>query len=184
MSEPNIDPDAFVENLLQEGQKWLADLREKHRPHGRRLTRSEIDHLQGYFEPDLLDMVRVVNVDSIENPAFLNLMPKAELPIPWDFSQEEALAVLDTILLVESRIDPADLLSILFQKCVFIVQFQLLGPYKMGARYLHGLIRNGFNYRELPMQKQAVDLQMRFDAGLRPFSVKAEVADAIRREII
>ena len=183
-ADPDIDPDAFVEKLLQEGQKWLGGLRARHRPNGRPLTRAEFENLSGYFDDELLETIRVVKVDRIENPEFLHLLTTAELPIPWDYSQEDALAVIDTILLVESRIDPADLLSVLFQKCVFVVQFQVLGPYKMGARYLHGLIQNGFNYSELPMQRQAVDLQMRFDAGLRPFSVRTEVEEAVRKNRI
>ena len=32
---------------------------------------------------------------------------------------------------------------------------------------MHGLFANGFNYPGLPMERQAEDLQFRYDAGLK-----------------
>lgn len=178
------DPEKIVDQILEAAETWIKDQRERHRPAGRPLERMEKDSLEGYFEDGLLNAVRIVEVEKIDNPEFFNMLPDMSLPVPFDYSAEPSLTVVDTILVVKAKVPPGEWLSILFQECVHVQQFQLLGAYKMSARYLHGLIVNGFNYREVPMEKQAYDLQMRFDAGLRAFSVKAEVEAAIRKDLI
>ena len=178
------DPERIVDQILDAAEAWLKGQREQHRPRGRPLERMEAESFNGYFDDALLNSIRVVEVEKIDNPEFFNMLPDIPLPVPFDYSAEPSLTVIDTILVVKSKVPPGEWLSILFQECVHVQQFQLLGAYRMSARYLHGLIVNGFNYREVPMEKQAYDLQMRFDAGLRPFSVKAEVEAALRRDLI
>jgi hypothetical protein len=52
------------------------------------------------------------------------------------------------------------------------------------SRYIDGLFENGFNYSKLPMEQQAHELQFRFDAGLRVFSVEREVEQALISRVI
>ena len=178
------DPERIVDQILDAAESWLNETRNQLRPRGRMLERMESETLNGYFEDELLNSLRIVEVEKIENPKFFEMLPEIPLPVPYDYSAEASLCVIDTILMVKEKVPPGEWLSILFEECVHAQQFRIIGPYKMAARYLHGLIVNGFNYRDLPMEKQAHELLLRFDAGLRPFSVKAEVEMALRKELI
>jgi hypothetical protein len=179
-----VDPEQYVDQLLAKAESWLHHLRTTHRPAAQVLGADEREHFCEYFSDEVLQAVRVAPVSRIENPEFFKLLPAADLPEPWDYSAHPALTAIDTILLIESRIPKGRRLSLLFKECVHVQQFLILGPYRMAAKYLHGLIVNGFDYRTLPLERQGDDLQLRFDAGYRPFSVKDEIERALQRKLI
>jgi len=179
-----VDPEQYVDQVLGETEGWLKRLREAHRPAALALDTDELGHFREYFNAEVLQTIRVAPVSRIVNPEFFRLLPAADLPEPWDYSAHPTLTAIDTILLVESRIPKGRRLSLLFKECVHVQQFLILGPYRMAAKYLHGLIVNGFDYRALPLERQAYDLQLRFDAGYRPFSVKHEIERALHRNLI
>ena len=158
---------------------WLLNMRQDCRAIARSLTDEEIADLSGYFRPDLLATVRVALLDRIPNPPFFNSLPDFGLPVPWDFSGQPGLAVVDTAVFSESLVLDGRWMSHLFHECVHLQQFQALGVSKMVARYVQGLFANGFDYAKLPMERQAHDLQFRFDAGLKVFSVEHEVEQAL-----
>ena len=55
----------------------------------------------------------------------------------------------------------------------------MLGLTRLVGRYIDGLFENGFDYSKLPMEQQAHELQFRYDAGLKSFSVEREVEQAL-----
>lgn len=160
-------------------ESWLLNLRQDYRSAARRLNSDEHAGLSGYLKPDLLNLARVVDVERIPNPPFFSSLSQFGLPVPWDFSGEPSLAVMDTIFLSTSLASQSRKLSVLFHECVHLQQFQVLGLTKLVSRYIDGLFDNGFDYSKLPMERQAHELQFRFDAGLRPFSVEREVEQAL-----
>jgi hypothetical protein len=165
-------------------ESWLLNLRQEYRAVARRLDAWEQAGLAGYLKPDLLGTVRVVEVDRIPNPSFFSSLSQFGLPVPWDFSSEPSLAVMDTIFL-STPLTPKDRrLSVLFHECVHLQQFQVLGLTRLVSRYIDGLFENGFNYGKLPMERQAHELQFRFDAGLKAFSVEREVEQALIGRLI
>lgn len=171
---------AFLKvRLVDWVESWLLILRQEYRVMARQLTAGEHAGLRGYLKPDLLDSVRVMDVERIPNPSFFSSLPQFGLPVPWDFSNEPSLAVMDTIFLSTSLAPETRRLSVLFHECVHLQQFQVLSLTKLVSRYIDGLFENGFNYSKLPMEQQAHELQFRFDAGLRPFSVEREVEQAL-----
>ena len=176
---------AFLKvRLVDWVESWLLNLRQEYRAMARRLNAEELAGLRGYLKPDLLDAVRIVELERIPNPPFFPSLPGLGLPVPWNFSSQSSLAVMDTILLSTPLTPPDRRLSVLFHECVHLQQFQVLGLTKLVSRYIDGLFDNGFNYGKLPMEQQAHELQFRYDAGLKAFSVEREVEDALIAGVI
>ena len=63
--------------------------------------------------------------------------------------------------------------SLHFHELVHVVQWQVLGPHEFLLLYAAGLAESG--YRDCPLEAMAYDHQRRFDAGVPPYSVEAEV---------
>jgi hypothetical protein len=162
---------------LAEG--WLLNLRQDCRPLSRSLSDEEVSELAGYFKPDLLSTVRVALLERIPNPPFFSSLPELGVPVPWNYSTEPGIALVDTAVIAPTLVPEGRWMSVLFQECVHLQQFQVLGVSKMVARYIQGLFSNGFDYTGLPMEQQARELQFRFDVGLQAFSVEHEVSQAV-----
>jgi hypothetical protein len=165
--------------LIDWTESWLLNLRQEYRGAARALTVREISALRGYYSDDFLGRVRVVLVDRIPNPSFFGSLSKFGLPVPWDFSAEPGLAVVDVVFLSKELVPEGGLLHVLFEELVHIQQFQTLGISRLVGRYVRGLFMNGFDYARLPMERQADELRRRFDVGLAIFSVEHEVEGAL-----
>jgi hypothetical protein len=160
-------------------ERWLLKLRQEYRAASRVLSADEVTHLRGYFNANFLTRLKVAESGRIPNPSFFPDLPSMGLPIPWDYSADPSLALVDTVILHRPLVPEGDWLSVLFRECVHIQQFQTLGVAKLIRRYVNGLFMNGFNYSALPMERQARELQLRYDAGLVVFSVEHEVEQAV-----
>src|SRR5690349_8904601 len=91
---------AFLKvRLVDWVESWLLNLRQEYRAMARQLNAEELAGLRGYLKPDLLDTVRIVELERIPNPPFFPSLPSLGLPVPWNFSSQSSLAVMDTILL-------------------------------------------------------------------------------------
>lgn len=174
-----MTPDQIVDYIIHEGIAWAQHLRLEQRPQGRPLRDDELSHFRGYFDAELLGKVRIVQVATIHDPPFFKKLPELGIEVPFSYADDKALTVVDTILINENLVSPEELLSVLFCECVHVEHFNALGTERLIAKYLHGLLVNGFNYPALPMEQQAYDMQLRFEAGLKVFSVRQEVAAAI-----
>ena len=65
---------------------------------------------------------------------------------------------------------------LLFHELVHVVQFNLLGIDEFVTRYVAGWTRNGFRYRDIPLERDARELEARFALDpSHPFSVEVEV---------
>jgi len=170
--------------LMDWAEGWLLNLRQEYRVVARTLTDEEAASLRGYFGRDLLARVRLAPVERISNPGFFGSLPNLGVPVPWDFSAEPGLSVVDTIVMSRSLIAEDAWVSVLFEECVHIQQFQTLGVSRLVSRYVNTLFSNGFDYRNLPMEQQARELRMRFDAGLKAFSVEQIVETALLKGAI
>jgi hypothetical protein len=170
--------------LMDWAESWLLNLRQEYRAASRALTEEEASGMRGYFSDELLAQVRIAPVERIANPGFFGSLPDLGIPVPWDFSAEPALSVVDTIVMSRPLIPADDWSSILFEECVHVQHFQTLGVSKLVGRYVSGLLANGFDYRGLPLERQARELRMRFDAGLKTFSVEQIVETALLKGAI
>ena len=163
---------------------WLRNAQQEYRAVSRALTDEEASSLRGYFGQDLLTRVRVAPVERISNPGFFGSLSGLGVPVPWDFSAEPGLSAVDTVVLSRPLVPAGSWFSVLFEECVHVQQFQTLGISKLVSRYVDALFANGFNYRNLPMEQQARELRLRFDAGLKVFSVEQVVETALLKGAI
>ena len=168
-----------AEFLIAASIAWLEELEARHRPAGRPLTPSERRTLDPYFEPELLEAARIVVVDRLENPGFYRRYVDAGRPIPIDFGRMSGLSLVDTVLVVESRLGPG-WLPLLFHELVHVAQNRVLGFERATATYVEAFLEHG-SYRAIPHEAQAHELAARFHDGGRPFSVEAEVERRFRR---
>ncbi len=157
-------------------------------PDARELTPEEKQRLAGFFTPEILDVARVKAVRAIDNPDFFSVYEDAGLPLPLDLSGASGLALLDTILVVQSprplgspaaspRKGANGINPLLFHELVHVVQDRVLGE-----RYLELYVRSwaegGRRYRAITHEDQAFELQNRFRA--KP-SETFLVEDEVRR---
>jgi len=64
--------------------------------------------------------------------------------------------------------------SLLFHELVHVVQYAQMGSREFAARYVQGFLKNG-SYDEIPLEKNACELEGRFSSKNATFSVAEEV---------
>jgi hypothetical protein len=122
------------------------DQRSIHRPTARAFSEAERNKLSGFWSREMLDRVRLKEVEKIE--------------IPQDLSQILSpgfigITFVDTILL---RIS---LDNIHFHELVHVAQFRVLGIQGFASAFAAG-VASGVPYHENPLEKQALELEARF----------------------
>lgn len=163
--------------LITNGKSWVRSQRNLHRPSASQLSPAARRALAPYFDPRLLDHLRVRLVRRIANPDFYSDFERARKPIPLDFTAMTGITFIDTVLLAQDRGGSMTNIALLFHECVHAVQYRLLGIDQFVERYVSGWAQNGYQYRSIPLERDAYDLQGRFErAPDRPFSAEAEVA--------
>ena len=172
--------------LERQATRWVLELEERHRRLARPLTTAEKAALGGHFGADLLERARLREVAGIDNPGFYTaLFAERGKPLPIDFRQASGLALVDTVLVVSSRVPPGSpgWLPLIFHELVHLAQVEALGREHHVADYVRGWAANGFEYRSIPQEAQAFELAARYrTAPERSFSVAAEVARRFGRE--
>jgi hypothetical protein len=164
------------ENDIQRAIQWFAEYlhseREEYYAIGEPLSGNWRDLLDGYFEADLLDRVRVLELvdERVANPWFY---PKARekgfrhLP---DMTHKAAVTFLDVVVFNE-KIGNRDL----FHGLVHAAQMKVLGMTEFTRLFVRGFLR-ARSYFLVPMKAHAFALDARFAAhpGVR-FSVEHEI---------
>jgi hypothetical protein len=143
--------------LIGTAAAWLRGRRDHHRCRADPLEPSDLEWLRHYFEPDLLDRVRLRRTRPV---------------LPW----MAGITCQDTVL-VDPRIAPggSSWRRILFHELVHVVQFELLGVDGFMERYLVGWVRGGCRYRAIPLEEDAYAIEAMLEDGSRPFPVREEV---------
>ena len=168
--------EAELEALIPAAEAWVVALRDRHHPHARPLTAGERRALGPFFPAAVIDEARVRRVPAIPNPEFYELFRRRGEPVPIDFSRMTALAVVDTVLVVESALAPGarGWLGLLFHELVHNTQRRVLGA-RDTELYVRGWAATG-SYHAIPHEAQAYELAARYRAAPeRVFSVEAEV---------
>lgn len=169
----------FVEN----GRNWVLSRRNELRDEGEPLASGDRDEVAAFFDAVLLDAIRVVRVDRIENPPFYAELEKAGITIPLDFTETAAITFNDTIVVAEPKIPAAHRISLIFHECVHVVQYKVLGVERFMEEYVHGWARAGFSYGNIPLEQEAYRLQKEFDKRRgRFFSVEAAVRQRLEEQ--
>lgn len=171
--------DEMIRYLIQKGYKWIVEQRNFHIESAQGLSEQDIASLQPYFEPKILDLARTALVEHIENPPFYPEIAGLGIPNLIDFTDMAGITFVDCILM-SSRIthDQQSRTSLLFHEMVHVVQYDLLAAKRFAELYVTGWAENGFDYRSIPLESQAYDLERQFNQGGTAFSV----AQVLKRE--
>lgn len=172
-----LGPEDLVGFLCEEGIRWVKAQREAHRPDARPLLEGEKARLRGFFAETSLDTVRIKTSPAIEAPEFLFLLRERRGVDPIDFRFMVGITFVDTVVIRRSMAPSGPKwISLLFHEMVHVVQCETLGIERFVEEYVKGWAAKGFDYYSIPMERQAYDLQARYEAGRDcVFSVNEEV---------
>lgn len=146
---------------------WVSRQRAAFRGDARPLDAHDLSVLGPHFEPETLASVRVAFLPSLavlpEPPGYSALVDSEHGP-PIDFSRIAGLTLVDTILVASQRVTPPnDRVSVLFQECVHVVQYRVLGLHGFLQEYLSGWIGSGMTHQGIPLERTAARLRELFD---------------------
>jgi hypothetical protein len=168
-----LDVHALVAFLVQNGRKWIIDQREFHYPHSIPLGGEDIEVLKMFYREATIERTRIRHVARIENPSFYTDLARSGISIPLDFSQMAGITFVDTILLSDLYAHVQPRISLLFHEMVHVVQYGWLGVSEFTSQYVRGWAQNGFVYAEIPLERDAYELQKHFDSAPKhPLSVE------------
>jgi hypothetical protein len=171
-----VTTDQMLAYLVVEGEKWILEQRALHRSVAKPLPPDQQSNFEPFFTKAILDSARFAPVEQIPNPGFYSNLQAMGQPMPMDFSPMHGITFIDTVLLsrrFEGNWSP----GLYFHELVHVVQYSILGSAKFIQRYIRGWAENGFQYPMIPLERDAYELQRRFEA--RPsqaFSVERMVS--------
>lgn len=144
--------------------------RERLQPQAKPLTEQAKAALAAYFSTDLLNRVRVLVADPLPlpEPPFSSLARRLGFDFP-SISPIEAITFRDVIVCRTAMHR-----SLLFHELVHVVQFHLLGVAGFARRYVNGFLAMR-SYCDIPLERSAFDLQVRYETETRPFDVAREI---------
>ena len=153
------------------------DQRDFHYPHSIPLAPREREILKTFYREATIERTRTRHVPRIENPPFYADLARAGMSMPLDFSQMAGITFVDTILISDLYADIQPRISLLFHEMVHVVQYGWLGVAEFTSKYVHGWAQKGFVYTEIPLEREAYELQQRFDSARQiSFSVEEIVS--------
>lgn len=161
----SLDVNALVVFLIQNGRKWIIDQSELHYPYSTPLGGREIEILKMFYREATIERTRIRHVPKIENPSFYTDLARSGISIPLDFSQMAGITFGDTILLSDLYAHAQPCISLLFHEMVHVVQYGWLGVSEFTSQYVQGWAQNGFVYAGIPLERDAYELQKRFDSS-------------------
>ncbi len=165
-------PPALVAQLMGMVEDYILGCRKKFLPDAAPLQPAQISELAPFFPAEILSSMRtlVLRGKQIPNPSFYSMarmMGYHNLP---DFSDMTAITFVDVA--VSHQEFTGDML---FHEAVHTVQYAQLGTKEFATRYVKGFIEGGC-YEEIPLEKNAYELECRFSQDqTQVFSVADEV---------
>ena len=172
----------LIEYLIAEGQSWVLEQRELHRPAVIPLDALVREKFNPFFEDAVLNEGRFKGVPAIQNPSFYAELEAMGQSIPLDFTAMHGITFIDTVLLSQ-RFGQTSFPGLLFHELVHVVQYRILGVAEFVTRYVRGWAENGYRYEAIPLERDAYELQHRYEANPnQPFSVREEVTQRTSRQ--
>jgi hypothetical protein len=157
---------------------YLKTERENYYPLGHALRSEWRSLMDGYFEPVLLDQVRVVELldRRLENPWFYPQAKEQGVRHLPDMAHKAAVTFLDVVVF-NGKIESRDL----FHGLVHAAQVRVLGVGEFTDLFVRGFL-TARSYFLAPLKAHAFGLDARFAAspGVR-FSVEKEIRDFWKR---
>lgn len=133
-----------------------------------------MERLQAFFPKSVLGQVRVARGRASE-PLFYSQLKAMGIRNAPAFWQMAGITFVDVVVHVDV-LTP----SLLFHELVHAVQYQQLGLKGFAESYVRGFLTGG-SYENIPLEKQAYELEARFSARRAlVFSVEDDVKQRIR----
>jgi hypothetical protein len=164
-------PPAVVSQLTSAVEDYILGSRKKYLPGAALFSEEQLEPLRALFPAEVLNNTRglVLRDSRIQDPPFYSMAKMMGIRNLPSFSDVAAVTFVDVIVSHE-EFTPA----LLFHEMVHAVQYAQLGPKQFAALYVSGFIKGG-SYEDIPLEKNAHELEARFSAKDGAFSVAEEV---------
>lgn len=171
-------PYSLPEKQVQQLSAWIAayiaDQRTAFHEKAAPIRKEHKKTLEGFFPADVLNKVRAVRGRASE-PSFYPQLPILGIRNAPPFSDMAGITFQDVVVHVEPLTLP-----LLFHELVHAVQYKHLGLQGFADAYVRGFLTGG-SYEEIPLEKQAYELEGKFSAtSAATFSVEDDVRNKIR----
>ncbi|MBI4397696.1 MAG: hypothetical protein HY586_01050 [Candidatus Omnitrophica bacterium] len=157
--------------------RWVGKQKKVFYSLGKPLGEKEKQGLAGFFEPALLEHVKIVYLERL-HPA--SLLTQARLWLLKIIFRKQHLAglTLGGCVFVTDSIQTGEKinLSILFHELVHVTQYELLGIKEFLKQYLTSWAYHEYSYPQIALERVAYGLTHHFETFPgKPFSVKERV---------
>jgi hypothetical protein len=168
-------PSSVVAQLVGAVESFILASRKKYASMAAPLQTERMRPLQPYFPADILRNARFLVLDGqrIDDPPFYSMAKMMGIRNLPSFSDVAAVTFVDVVVSHEEFTE-----SLLFHELVHVVQYAQMGTRDFASRYVNGFIKGG-SYEEIPLEKNAYELEQKFNSDKSPFLV----ADEVRRWI-
>lgn len=141
-------------------EDYILQSRNKYLPRASSLDSEQMTALAPFFPADDLHRVKtlVLEGERVEDPHFYSLARMMGIRNLPSFADVAAVTFVDVIVSHEPFTLP-----LLFHEMVHVVQYSLMGSKQFAELYVSGFIR-GRSYEEIPLEKNAYQLESRFSA--------------------
>jgi len=154
--------------------RYIAKQRRRVLPHAEPIGRRFCSEFRPFFSTEVLANTRVAHASG-PNPRFYFLVRLLGIRGVLEMSAIGAITLVDVIAYPE-RMNR----STLFHELVHVVQYRVLGLQQFARLYVTGFL-NGGGYEDIPLERQAYELEERFSRDPRSvFSVEMDVLERLR----
>src|SRR5271170_46105 len=161
-------PEEFIRMAANKVAAYISEQRAFFQSKATPILANDKAVLQPFFLADLLDAVKVVRAKVGAPPFYAQLRSLGIHNMP-------AFSELAGITFVDIVVHAAPLTrSLLFHELVHVVQYRQLGVAGFADLYVRGFLSGG-SYEEIPLEKQAYELEARFAENSDTFSVDEDV---------
>jgi hypothetical protein len=161
---------APIDQLARRLADYIRKERDRLLPFATPLLAEDRTVLEGFFEREFLDGIRVVVGVQVREPAFLRELDRSGLPIP-SLSLAEALT-LDCLIASNETLR----LHTLVHELIHAIQYRALGIDAFACKYVAKYLSYG--YEQMPLESAATDLAAGFVRG-ESFEAEPEVAQLL-----
>ena len=180
MDLKNLSP-AMVSQLAAMVENYISSSREKYASQAVPLTDAQRAAMSPFFSSGVLGSARlcVLRGARVPNPSMYSMAKMMGINNLPDFSGMAAITFVDVIVAHEDFTD-----ALLLHELVHVAQYAQMDMKEFAARFVNGFIQGG-SYEEIPLEKQAYELEARFSQDpTQAFSVDDEVRQWREKEKI
>jgi len=161
-------PEEFIRMAANKVAAYISEQRAFFQSKARPISADDKAALQPFFPADLLGATKVIRARVSDPPFYAQLRSLGIHNMPA-FSELAGITFVDIVVHVEPLTR-----SLLFHELVHAVQYRHLGVAGFADLYVRGFL-NGGSYEEIPLEKQAYELEARFAENGDTFSVDEDV---------